>query len=183
MSQFSNGGEAQLQPDVEQGVETVAPTGVPDLRFLSLATDKELVHGSETILFVEDEAFVREVTSEVLQSAGYKVLAVKSADEAERTNDQYPGQVDLLLSDVILPGKSGRTLASDLRRCCPTIAVLLVSGYAQQWTRNEAEGWTEECLAKPFSATALLRRVRQVLNQRRERTRDANLLKRACDNG
>jgi two-component system, cell cycle sensor histidine kinase and response regulator CckA len=153
----------------------------PGSLFLSKATNQGMASETETILLVEDEVFVREVTSEVLRSAGYRVLTAKTADEAAQTDDQQLSQVDLLLTDVILPGKSGRTLANDLKQRYPWIAVLLVSGYMQQWTESEAGGWTEECLPKPFSATVLLLRVREALNQQRSRRPEGSSLRRACD--
>jgi response regulator RpfG family c-di-GMP phosphodiesterase len=66
------------------------------------AADAETLAGAETILFVEDEAFVREVTCEVLRSAGYRVLTAKNAAEAVRVYDQSSGEVGLLLTDVVL---------------------------------------------------------------------------------
>ena len=124
---------------------------------------EETLGGAETILFVEDEAFVREVTCEVLQSAGYRVLTAKNAAEAIRLYDQSRGEVELLLSDVVLPGETGWWLACRLRRERPLLKVLLVTGYAEQMGLREAK--PEECLAKPFSTESLLRRVRQLLDR------------------
>jgi len=118
--------------------------------------------GGETILFVEDEAFVREVTSVVLRSAGYRVLTAKDAAAAAGMYDLQSGDVDLLLTDVVLPGESGRALADRLKRACPELKVLLITGYAEQM-RLEAAA-TDGCLAKPFSVGVLLRKVRQVLD-------------------
>lgn len=67
----------------------------------------ELSAAGETILFVEDEAFVRGVTGEVLRSAGYRVLVAKDAATAARTYDAERGDVDLLLTDVVLPARAG----------------------------------------------------------------------------
>ena len=126
--------------------------------------DVETLAG-ETILFVEDEAFVREVTSEVLQSAGYRVLAAKNAVEAQCIYDARHKDVGLLLTDVVLPGETGRALAGRLRRGNPRLKVLLVTGYVEQMGLQEA--MPEECLAKPFSTEVLLRRVRQLLDRTR----------------
>jgi two-component system, cell cycle sensor histidine kinase and response regulator CckA len=104
---------------------------------------------NETILFVEDEDFVRDVTGEVLRSAGYQVLAVRNASEALAVYNEYLGEIDLLLSDVILPGETGRSLAKNLKLKNPALAVLLVTGYVEQMASQEAEH--SECLAKPFS--------------------------------
>src|SRR5271163_279694 len=88
--------------------------------------------GPQTILFVEDETFVRRVASEVLRSAGYRVLIARDAGEATRVYHAHLGAVDLLLSDVILPGESGRTLAARLREDNPRLKVLLITGYIEQ---------------------------------------------------
>lgn len=130
-----------------------------------------------TILLVEDELFVREVTCEVLRSAGYRVLAARDGAEATRIYEMRRGNVDLLLSDVILPGESGRAVAGNLRRKDPTLKVLLVSGYGEQIAMLEAAG--EEYLGKPFSSEALLRRVRQILDRERCVTAEGTL-RHAC---
>ncbi|HXY78112.1 MAG TPA: response regulator [Candidatus Acidoferrales bacterium] len=119
--------------------------------------------GRETILLVEDETFVREVASEVLQSAGYRVLTAKNAAEAARTYDSQSGEVDLLLTDVVLPGESGRALAERLQQASPRLNVLLVTGYAKQMGLEGAG--TVACLAKPFSVGVLLEKVREVLDR------------------
>jgi len=119
---------------------------------------------AETILLVEDEAFVRDVTCEVLRSAGYRVLAARNAADAVGMCEARPGEVELLLSDVVLPGETGPAMALRLRREHPELKVLFVTGYAEQM--GLLEGKQEEFLAKPFSAEALLRKVRQVLDRR-----------------
>jgi CheY-like chemotaxis protein len=125
-------------------------------------TDEQLLVGTATILFVEDEEFVREVTCEVLRSAGYTVLAAKDAGEALRIYDRNSGAVELLLTDIVLRGENGRELAGRLRRENPALKVLFVTGYAEQMGLNLGE--REQCLAKPFSTEVLLRNVRQLLD-------------------
>lgn len=117
-----------------------------------------------TILLVEDEAFVREVTCEILRASGYEVLATQNAVEAMKQHDQCNGQIDLLLTDIVLPGESGRVLAERLRQRNPRLKVLFVTGYAEPLElriRNECE-----CLAKPFSSAVLLRRIGNLLDRR-----------------
>jgi|SRR5580698_2453441 two-component system cell cycle sensor histidine kinase/response regulator CckA len=124
---------------------------------------EEPLAGAETILFVEDEAFVRNVTSEVLRSVGYLVLTAQNAAEAVRIYDARCGDVELLLTDVVLPGETGRAMAGRLRRENPELKVLLVTGYVEEM--GPREGKQEECLAKPFSAVTLLLRVRELLDR------------------
>jgi DNA-binding response OmpR family regulator len=78
---------------------------------------------------VEDETLLREVTCEILESAGYRVLKTRNAAEAISTFGEYKAIVRLLLTDVVLPGQNGRDLANDLRAVCPKLSVLFISGY------------------------------------------------------
>jgi two-component system, cell cycle sensor histidine kinase and response regulator CckA len=126
--------------------------------------DEATLQGNETILFVEDEAFVRDVTREVLSSAGYTVLAARNASEALSAYALHCEQVNLLLTDMILPGETGRALAEKLRGRNPRLRVLFVSGYTEQMAVSRED--ETEFLAKPFSTTALLTKVRQVLDNK-----------------
>ena len=116
-----------------------------------------------TILYVEDEAFVREVTREILHSAGFRVLAATTAGQAAEIYEQHPLEIDLLLSDLILPGENGCQLAVRLRAKNPALRVLLVTGYQDRMAERQPV-W-DGCLAKPFSSAVLLSRIRQTLDQ------------------
>jgi len=116
----------------------------------------------ETILVVEDQGFVRDVTCEVLRLAGYRVLQARDAAEATCAYEQHFGAVNLLVTDIVLPGETGNALAQRLRRENPSLKVLLITGYPAQISR--LEGKSEECLRKPFSTPVLLRKVRQLLD-------------------
>jgi CheY-like chemotaxis protein len=120
--------------------------------------------GPETILLVEDEAFVRKVTAEVLESAGYKLVIAKSATEALEAYRSCSQPVDLLLADVVMPGMSGRELAFEFERLHPRARVLLMSGYAEQLALCESSPYRKLYMAKPFSIRLLLKRVREVLD-------------------
>lgn len=143
---------------------TVA-TGVVGYGSNVIGLDSRELTGSETILLVEDEAFVREVTVEVLKSAGYAVLIAKNAAEARTLYDEFSREIDILLSDVILPDENGRKLALEFRDQDAELPVLLVTGYAEQVEIRAAEPL--ECLPKPFSARTLLQKVRAVLGRKR----------------
>jgi two-component system, cell cycle sensor histidine kinase and response regulator CckA len=127
--------------------------------------------GSENILFVEDERFVREVACEVLRVAGYQVWSARCGADAVRTFTELCGQVDLLLTDVVLPGKTGLALANELRQHRPDLAILVISGYLQHLASDDFRR-NGHCLAKPFSAGSLLRKVRDVLDRKAEGTRE-----------
>jgi len=138
-----------------------AQAETPNVRTWQLGQDGR---GTGTILLVEDELFVREVTSEVLGSAGYRVLTAKNAADAEQVYEQLCGGVDLLLIDVVLPGENGRSFAERLRLSHPTLKTLLVTGYAEQMGLQE--GGRAECLPKPFSTRELLEKVKAVMPDR-----------------
>lgn len=119
----------------------------------------------QTILLVEDEAFVRKVAADVLDSAGYKVLIASSATEAFEIYARRSEAVDLLLCDVVLPGMSGPVLAAEFQRLCPRAGVLLMSGYAEQLARCDRSCDGKKYLAKPFSTGTLLKRVHEALDK------------------
>jgi len=121
--------------------------------------------GTEVILVVEDDPSVRELVRQVLAPLGYKVLATAGGDDALRTSDSYDGPVDLLLTDVVMPGMNGKQLAETLRIKRPGIKVLFMSGYAHDVLSTQ--GMLEPGVAmihKPFRTVALARQVRQVLD-------------------
>jgi CheY-like chemotaxis protein len=121
--------------------------------------------GPETILLVEDEAFIRKVTAEVLESAGYKLVIARSAADALEAYRECPWPLDLLLADIVMPGMSGLELAADLESLCPRHRVLLMSGYVEQLACCELSACGKDYLAKPFSTRMLLRKVREVLDK------------------
>jgi CheY-like chemotaxis protein len=133
---------------------------------------------SETILFVEDEAFVRDVISEVLRTTGYTVVTARSATEALVRYGERPTEIDLLLTDVILPGETGRALVKELRLQDPELKVLLVTGYPTEM--DNLEGERTECLAKPFSTGILLRKIRELLDREPTWRSEPKLVKRAA---
>jgi two-component system cell cycle sensor histidine kinase/response regulator CckA len=120
---------------------------------------------SRTILLVEDEAFVRDVLDEVLRSAGYRVLKTQTAEEALELYPSICGELDLLLTDVVMPGQSGRELARNLRAQCPGMRTIFMSGYGESVALLGADRDASVFyLSKPFSLPGLLKKVEQVLN-------------------
>src|SRR5580700_6740459 len=140
----------------------------------SIVGNTDLHRSRGTILLVEDERFLREVTCEILESAGYRVLKAGTAAEAISTFDEYKTIVRLQLTDVVLPGQNGRDLATDLRCVCPKLRIILVSGYPENVVTRQ--GLQEDgmfYLPKPFSSQFLTRKVRQVLEQQGTRNTNA----------
>ncbi len=138
-------------PSAEASVPAPEPTDAP--------------RGTETVLLVEDDAAVRLATSRALRSAGYRVLPADGAEgavEAMRGEEHPP---DVLVTDVIMPGTTGRTLADRLRRERPGLRVLFLSGHAVDVIGPHGVlAPAEFFLAKPFTPSSLLAKVRQVLD-------------------
>jgi PAS domain S-box-containing protein len=127
-------------------------------------TVEHRTRGSETILVVEDEAMVRDLTLEVLKESGYTVISAERPDDALKISEQNQGTIDLLLTDVVMPGMSGLELAERLKPERPKMKVLYVSGYtADAVTRRGMSDPTTAFLQKPFAPGALVRKVREVL--------------------
>ncbi|HXE89608.1 MAG TPA: ATP-binding protein [Terriglobales bacterium] len=125
--------------------------------------------GGETILLVEDDAVVRELARRILAGSGYHVLPAGSVVEAERFCRQHAGNLDLLLTDVVMPGMSGRDLARRLAVMRPRMRVLYMSGYTDNVIvhRGVLDPGTH-FLQKPFTPRTLLEKVREVLDGRLE---------------
>jgi two-component system cell cycle sensor histidine kinase/response regulator CckA len=154
----------QSKPEILTGNEPVVAAALIGEAMPGAAFAKAGRWGdSETILLVEDEAFVRKVTAHVLESAGYRLVIAKSAAEALQVYRKR-GPVDLLLTDIVMPGMSGRELAAELERSYPQARILLMSGYVEQLAWCEESAGRRKYLAKPFSVGMLLSRVREVLD-------------------
>lgn len=121
--------------------------------------------GSETILLVEDEPQVRELTQLVLQSAGYRVLSAENGPRALALAQRTSGEIHLLLSDVVMPFMKGNEVYARLRPLRPELKVLLISGYTDdEILRRGILDSVTPFLQKPFTPPALLSKVRQVLD-------------------
>jgi CheY-like chemotaxis protein len=121
--------------------------------------------GQETILLVEDEANLRRLARQYLETQGYKILEAEDAAAALQIVDGHKGSLDLLLTDVIMPGLNGRELATHVSNQLPNVRVLYMSGYAENAIGHD--GTLDagiNLLQKPFSLPALRDRVREVLD-------------------
>jgi CheY-like chemotaxis protein len=120
--------------------------------------------GTENILLVEDAPLVRKLTRELLEARGYYIIESASAEEALQVCRSFDGPLHLMLSDVVMPGKSGRELAIEVLQHRPNMKVLLMSGYADEITRGLVAKTSIQFLAKPFTAEALGQKVREALD-------------------
>ncbi len=122
-------------------------------------------HGTETILFAEDEDSVRAVAVAALQRHGYRVLSAANGEDALLVATEFQEHIDLLLTDAVMPRMNGRELAEKVMLIRPTIRVLFASGYTDDESLLRGIRTDElSFLQKPFTATDLVRRVRSVLD-------------------
>ncbi len=122
--------------------------------------------GQETVLLVEDEDVVRNLSKEILETYGYSVLVASNGREGLRVGSEFRGAIDLVITDVIMPQMSGREMAEGLRTIRPDTRVLFMSGFTDDAIVNH--GAVDEkvfFIQKPFSPEALATKAREVLDQ------------------
>jgi two-component system cell cycle sensor histidine kinase/response regulator CckA len=130
---------------------------------LVVAPVKDLT-GNERILLVEDEESVRAFSARALKVTGYKVFEAASGEEALEVLDEINDEVDLIISDVVMPEMDGPTLLTHLRKRMPNVKVIFVSGYAEESVRKDiADDRSVEFLAKPYSLDQINSKVKEVL--------------------
>ena len=117
-----------------------------------------------TILLVEDEDAVRQVTRHVLESAGYLVLEACGPEQAIAAFLRFEGSVSLLLTDVVMPSMGGAELAARLKQIRPGLTTMFMSGYANNAASQAGFEPGDWYIQKPFSIQALLSRVKEALS-------------------
>lgn len=130
-----------------------------------IKTSIKSLSGTETVLVVEDNRMVRELAIKILQKYGYKVLGAKDGEEAIEIGKQHESPIDLMLTDVVMPGMSGRRLAVEFESLRPKIKVLYMSGYADNTVVHHGildRGMV--FIQKPFTHEALVSKVRDLLD-------------------
>jgi two-component system cell cycle sensor histidine kinase/response regulator CckA len=121
--------------------------------------------GSETILLVEDEDIVRELSRQLLESCGYDVIEASSGAAAIELVRGGVSRLDLLMTDVVMPGMSGKELAEHLAEVLPGLPVLFTSGYLEEPVPSrDASGGDLHFIQKPFSYDQLVTKVRSILD-------------------
>jgi CheY-like chemotaxis protein len=123
--------------------------------------------GKRTILLAEDEEMVRELAIEIFQGAGHTVLDAQNGAAALAICDRHEGSIDLLVTDMVMPGMSGIDLARRVRDSRPGIPVLFMSGYAEEAKERLGDlGEGLDFLQKPITPTNLSRKVREIFSDR-----------------
>ncbi len=128
--------------------------------------DRPTLHGDETILFVEDDSSLRTMACAVLRGAGYEVIEASDGLEALRLCGDASVEMDLVISDMVMPVMDGRDLATHVQRLRPGVRTLLMSGYTRDaLVHNPDQNPAAWFLEKPFTPDALQRKVREVLDR------------------
>jgi two-component system cell cycle sensor histidine kinase/response regulator CckA len=123
------------------------------------------ITGQETILLVEDEEAVRSFAARALKLRGYQVLDASGGEEALELVRRHTGEIHLLITDVVMPNMDGPTLVRAIRRLRPEIAVIFMSGYAEEaFRRNDENAAALHFLPKPFGLKQLAAKVKDVLS-------------------
>ncbi|MGK2904806.1 MAG: response regulator, partial [Desulfuromonadales bacterium] len=126
--------------------------------------EKPLLHGTETVLLVEDDKMLLQLLTSMLKESGYTVLAAATTARAQTLVEEHPGPIHLLISDIIMPVMNGKELSEKLMPLRPDMKVLFLSGYSADIISSQ--GVIEDktpFLQKPFSLEELTSKVREVL--------------------
>jgi CheY-like chemotaxis protein len=125
---------------------------------------------AKTILLVEDEPTVRNLLCEVLERSGYEVLACSHPEEGIETCRLHGSQIDLLLTDVVMPGMNGKEMATRIIGMLPELRVVFMSGYTEHVLLKDGQLDARiEYLQKPFSLQTLRQRVARVISETSQR--------------
>ncbi|HEY5288263.1 MAG TPA: PAS domain S-box protein [Solirubrobacteraceae bacterium] len=164
------GGHSQIysEPGIGTTFTVLLPATDRAVSPAERSSDTPTLRGEETILLVEDEQALREVTRRILVGAGYQVIVAEDGPEALEVADGHEGPIDLLLSDVIMPHMPGPQLAKQMQAEQPSLRVLLMSGFAQPIldSGGHLDAGTV-LIEKPFSGPGLLGKIAEILEHAR----------------
>jgi nitrogen-specific signal transduction histidine kinase len=146
----------------EPGIGTAVRVYLPALKRIvrDHGADSDDLTGSETILMIDDEDLLLTMGETILSAYGYRVLTANSGSKALELFSKAPGQIDLVITDLVMPQMGGREVIERLRRVSPNIRVICTSGYVRALSAEEEETY----LQKPFTSQELLRKVKHVLS-------------------
>jgi two-component system cell cycle sensor histidine kinase/response regulator CckA len=137
-------------------------------QFTRVTEIPELLSGTETILLIEDEEVLRQLATEVLKEYGYRVLAAPNGGSALLICEQHSGPIELLLTDVVMPEMGGREASTRLVKLRPAMKILFMSGYTDAAiVHHGVLDDDTNFIQKPFNATDLARKVREVLDEKK----------------
>ena len=131
---------------------------------LSLDMITQDLTGSGTILIVEDEEPVRLFSTQALTNKGYKMLEAVNGEDALKVISDYKGKIDVIISDVIMPGMNGPEMVEKILAQYPDIKIIFISGYTEDaLSKDQLDNHQVNFLAKPFSLKQLASKVKEVI--------------------
>lgn len=151
----NHGGTVSLISEPDQGTTVSVQLAAEAKPVRDLDFDESQLRGTETLLVVDDDELVLNMAQAILSAFGYTVIAVRSGKAALEEFEAVGGKVDMVLTDLVMPGMGGRELADELSRRRPGLPIVTMSGFIRGGTNTD-----EAFLQKPFTAQDLLRRVR-----------------------
>jgi CheY-like chemotaxis protein len=159
-----SGGHARVQSSPGEGTRfsvyfPVAERVIPQIHDSSAIQTAEDGDGRATILVVDDEAALRHALVDILRTSGYEVLEAQSATKALEIAEQHSGKLDILLTDIVMPGLRGTELARRVTKIHPRIQVVYMSGYAEGFSEVELPP-NSVFLQKPFRFATLLEQLK-----------------------
>lgn len=166
-----NNGSIDVDSFKNQGttVSIYFPQKLPEDTVASMPAEETLLPGDESILLVEDDETLLDVTQQILEGLGYHVIATENAETALELATTMDKPIDLLLTDVIMPKLNGRELAEQIQKIQPQLKVLYISGYATDVISTRGLlGKDVQLLQKPFSSEALALKVRELLESKKD---------------
>ena len=165
----ASGGDIEVQSDLNEGTEFQLRFPRKDDEVATASVEPlapDAIHGSETVLVVEDEEPLRRLTRRILESRGYTVLDAADGEEAIHTLASTSSRVDLVLTDVVMPGMSGRELVERLLPVYPWLRVLFMSGYTEDMMlQHRVAELGITVVEKPFTRDDLALAVRNTLDR------------------
>jgi two-component system cell cycle sensor histidine kinase/response regulator CckA len=158
----------QSQPGTGTSFRVYLPHAVDGTAPIAAGDVLPIGRGTETILLVEDDNNIRALGARGLRRHGYTVVLARHTADALKVAKGYPGKIDLLLTDIIMPGAHGRTLAEGLLKSISDLKVLYTSGYTDSVATLQAiRRSSADFIQKPYTPDSLARKVREVLDEKR----------------
>jgi PAS domain S-box-containing protein len=164
-----NGGTIEVKSDLGKGSKFTVyiPRFAGAVKIIELRSGNESLKGTETVLVVEDQADLLNLTKTFLEECGYNVLTSTDPVDAEVLSESYSGEIHLLLTDVIMPKMSGKELSEKISVRRPGVKTLYMSGYSSDRFGEGTNGGNPiDFIQKPFDLTELALKIREVLSQK-----------------